>query len=97
MPNDGTPPKYIVLPMLEWEDAMSPLAGRWSDCEAVLFRIQKALERAPWLESLLGPTIPLMQGIRDGMGETLDRAFDYWDSSFWKPLHELGFDDPEPD
>ena len=89
-------PDSLTVPMLKWEDTMSFLAGKHSDCGVVLLRIQQTLDDFPWLWAKLGPAIGEIQGIRDGIEQTMKAAYKYWNGSFWQELHKLGFDDPEP-
>lgn len=93
---EAKPPGYIVDPMLKWEDTMSSLAGKRSDCTDALLRLHMMLNEFPWLRPRLEPLIELQESIRDGIEETMNKAYQYWNGRFWEPLRELGFNDPEP-
>jgi hypothetical protein len=90
------PPESLTEPMLRWEDTMSPLAGKYSDCLLVLDHLWQMFEEYPWLEARHKPAVEYMEGIRDGIEETLERVFVFWNGNFWERLHEMGFEDPDP-
>lgn len=90
------PPESLTVPMLQWEETMSPLAGKWDDCGLVLLHLQQMLEEYPWQEPRLRLIIEWQEGIRDGIEETLKRAFSFWNGDFWERMQNMGFEDPEP-
>ena len=90
------PPENLTVPMLQWEETMAPLAGKWLDAGLVLLHLQQILEECPWLEPRLKLVIRYQVDIRDGIEETMKRVFSFWNGDFWEPLHNMGFDDPDP-
>lgn len=90
------PPESLTVPMLQWEETMSPLAGKYSDSGLVLLHLQQMLEEAPWLASRHGIAVEYQKGVRDGIEETLHRVFSFWNGDFWERMQNMGFDDPDP-
>jgi hypothetical protein len=96
MAMEKRPPENLTVPMLQWEETMSPLAGKYDDCRLVLLHLRQMLEEHPWLAVKHGVTVEYMEGIRDGVEETLRRAFAFWNGNFMEPLQEMGFENPDP-
>jgi len=82
--------------MLEWENTMSSLAGKWTDCLLVLDHLHQMFEEYPWLRIRHEPAIGYMIGIRDGIEETMKQAFVFWNGNFMERLQEMGFENPDP-